>query len=96
MSRISFTALIVLVALGLGACSSTSHCRRPQDYQSAPDRAPLTGVEGMQLPESASALRIPPPIDNSVPFGEKARDGDVWNCLDMPPRLVLPEDMPKP
>ncbi|MEK6806812.1 MAG: hypothetical protein AABY95_09230 [Pseudomonadota bacterium] len=85
--------LLLLSVLELAACASNAHCRRPQSYQSAGDRPPLTGVDGLELKESAGALRIPPPVENPVAFGQQS--GDTWSCLDLPPKLQLPEDKPK-
>ncbi len=90
----SFSYVVLgLSLLQLTACASSAHCQRAQDYQSAQSRAPLIGTDGLAIKESAGALRIPPPVENPVEFGEK--NGSEWSCLDMPPRLVLQEDKPK-
>ena len=91
MKPLLFTLLVLSAALELNACGTTAHCQRPQDYQSAQDRAPVVGPDGQPLPESASALRIPPPVENPVAFGEKG-PGESWSCLDIPPRM---EEKPK-
>ena len=98
MKRLLPVLLVVSSVLALSACGTTAHCRRPQEYQLAQDRAPLVGAEGQELPESASALRIPPPVENPVGFGAKTSDdkgNEAWSCLDIPPKLVLPEDKTK-
>lgn len=93
MRKVSFALLAGLTTLQLAACGTTAHCRRPEEYQAAQDRAPLIGADGLKLPESAGALRIPPPVENPVAFGESS--GESWSCLDIPPKLELPEDKPK-
>jgi len=93
MKHLSYAALLGLCLLQLAACASNAHCRRPQDYQAAADRPPLTGLDGLELPESAGALRIPSPVESPVSFGQQTGDG--WSCLDIPPKLSLPEDKPK-
>lgn len=90
---------VLLAILGLSGCAANSYCIEEQNYQKAQSVPPLNGVEGLQLPESASALRIPPPPESAVAFGEiyKDADGDDQaRCLDTPPKMTLPPPAPTP
>lgn len=90
---------VLLAILGLSGCATTSYCIDEQKYQQAQSVPPIKGTEDMQLPESPSALRIPPPTENPVAFGEiyKEEDGDERvRCLDTPPQMTLPPPAPPP
>ena len=83
---------IAAVAL-LAACSANRHCVGDFPYQRAATLTPPTQVEGLAMPESVSALRIPPPPAESVPYAREVPDprnpGSTHvQCLDVPPRLV--------
>jgi hypothetical protein len=90
----------VLVALPvLAGCAVDSYCEGEQDYYKEGSVPPLKGAEGLQIPESASALKIPPPPTNPVPYGETVKDedgDDVVRCLDKPPPLPPQPVEPKP
>jgi hypothetical protein len=82
--------LIPLSLLALSGCAVNSYCTGEMDYQTAPSIPPLQGGEGVRIPESASALKIPPPPANPVGYGEIRKDAegdDVIHCLDKPPEL---------
>jgi hypothetical protein len=86
-------------ALALSGCALSSYCEGEMDYQRAPSVPPLHTAEGLQLPESGSALRIPPPPANPVPYGEKYKDADgddAVRCLDRPPELARPAEPEAP
>ena len=86
-------AMWLAPVLLLGACSVNTYCEGPQDYEKAQALPPLKGVEGLKLPESASALKIPPPPANPVRYGERVKDekGDeTTSCLDKPPAMPPP------
>ncbi|MBI2382980.1 MAG: hypothetical protein HYV18_02780 [Gammaproteobacteria bacterium] len=98
MNPTRILAAVFAAALASG-CSSTSHCKGEQDYQKAQTVPPLAGVDGLKLPESPSPLRIPPKAESEVAFGEqyKTDNGKTrYRCLDIPPRLELPEDSAEP
>lgn len=85
-------------ALALGACSTGGRCVGEFPYQSAQTLPPPQKVEGLKQPESASALRIPPPPANPVPYAETLPDPEepgeaIVRCLDLPP--ALPENAEK-
>jgi hypothetical protein len=94
----TFRLAILIPALALGGCVAGSYCEGTQDYQRAKSVPPLQPAEGMTVPESEGALRIPPPPANAVPYGEVARDEDgdeIVRCLDKPPE-VPPEPAAAP
>ena len=82
--------LALLPVLALGACASNSYCLGEQKYQNAGSVPPLRPIEGLKLPESPSALKIPPAPANPVAFGERYKDEDgdeKSRCLDKPPAM---------
>ena len=76
-------------ALLLSGCASNRYCLADQKYSHAENRPTLTVVDGLKLPESATALRIPPPPPATVPFGTRDEKGDGV-CLDKPPPMPAP------
>jgi uncharacterized lipoprotein len=92
--------LLLLSACALGACASNSYCEGDQAYQKAKTLPPLAGVEGLKVPESASALKIPPAPPNAVAYGTHVKNEkgkDVLQCLDKPPDMPPPAaPAPKP
>lgn len=87
IKKVSLVACVLLLSSG---CSVNKYCLDQQDYQSASGVPPLASAEGLKLPESATALRIPPPPAKAVPFGENYTDekGDErTRCLDLPPPM---------
>ena len=86
--------LLLVPACVLAACASNSYCDGVQDYQKAKTLPPLAGVEGLKLPESPSALKIPPASPNPVGYGTHVKDEkgkDVLQCLDKPPAMPSPK-----
>lgn len=80
-----------LSALTLTACSQTRYCSGEQNYQKARPLPPLQATEGLTIPESQGALRVPEGRGTSGGFAETYvnADGETeQRCLDMPPRLV--------
>ncbi len=94
----TFRFAILISALALGGCVAGSYCEGTQNYQRAKSVPPLQPADGMTVPESEGALRIPPAPANSVPYGEVVRDEDgdeIVRCLDKPPE-VPPEPAADP
>lgn len=86
--------VVVLAACcSLSACGVNKYCVTQQDYQIAGVVPELRPAAGLQLPDSPSALRLPPPPANRVPFGERAEDGTI-SCLDQPPPMPPVEPPP--
>ena len=79
----------LLACAALSACSVNSYCLTQQDYQKAEVVPELRSVEGLEIPASPSALRLPDAPANPAPFGQRAEDGSGM-CLDKPPALALP------
>lgn len=93
-------SVVACVLLFSSACSVNKYCLDQQDYQTAKSVPPLAGAEGLKMPESVSALRIPPPSAKAVPFGETYKDAEGserTRCLDLPPALrsiAIPDPAP--
>jgi hypothetical protein len=91
--------LALVVTVFLGACASNSYCEGEQGYETAPSVPELKPVDGMVLPQSGSALRVPPPPANPVPYGEPVKDADgddAVRCLDRPPEMPPPKPEVEP
>lgn len=80
------TPWIALAAVVLAGCAGNRYCLEPQAYQSAETYPPIAASGELSVPESPSALRIPPPPAKAVPFGFEDKTGEVV-CLDQPPML---------
>lgn len=85
--------LLLVASFGLGACGANSYCLVSQDYEKAEMVSELKSADGLEMPNSPSALRLPPAPTNPVPFGREAEDGSGV-CLDKPPRLARPVAAP--
>ncbi|MES0873357.1 hypothetical protein [Sinimarinibacterium thermocellulolyticum] len=84
---------LAAVAVALAACGSNRHCIGDFPYQRAATLAPPAPVEGLRTPTSVSAMVIPPPPAESVPFAREVADPDDpgrtrVQCLDIPPPLI--------
>jgi len=77
------TLPLLAAAVVLAGCASRDPCLRDTEYQQAGSQPPAVSVDGLKLPESASALRIPPapPSSATLPEGQ---------CLQTPPRMPEP------
>lgn len=86
---VRWTSVVIALALPLvlSACGANRYCLVEQEYQRAEVASELQPAEGLSLPESPSALRLPPAPAKPVPFGVANAKG-VGNCLDKPPRLA--------
>lgn len=84
---------MLLPALALAGCAAGGYCEGEQDYERAEIYPPLQTVDGVKLPESQAALRIPPAPATAVAFGERYTDEDgdeAVRCLDKPPAMPVP------
>lgn len=88
---------IMLVALSglllLSSCASYRRCAGTPAYQKEDSLPAPAPVEGLTIPDSPSALRIPPPPADPAPYGKKVKDprgGSMYECLDVPPTLNPP------
>lgn len=90
------TMLLAACAVLLAGCAG-SRCLGDQPYAHAPSVPPLQPVEGLKLPDSSAALKIPPPPANPTPFGQKVtseKGKEAVECLDQPPRMPRSADEP--
>jgi len=87
-------------ALLAAGCSTTSYCKNPQAYETAPSIPVIKAPEGLNIATPSTALRVPDVKAESVTYGFYAPDPDQPGkaklyCLDQPPELVLaPEAKP--
>lgn len=94
--RLLASAAAVLV---LSGCASNRYCSGEQAYQDARTLPPPAEVSGLKMPDSPSALRIPPAPAKPVPFASEvpnpAKPGQTMaECLDMPARMPPRPEQP--
>ncbi len=100
--RIPMLVTVLVAATALSACASGSRrCSKPQSYAEEQTLATPAAVPGLTIPDSPSALRIPPPPAQAVAFGEKVDDPQnpgkkTYECLDQPPPLRAQTDPATP
>lgn len=95
----NFRFAILAAAALLGGCAANSYCLEEFDYQKAQSVPPIRGTEGLAIPDSPSALRIPPAAPDTEPYGKKVKDdkGDEKIvCLDRPPAMPPLAPLPEP
>lgn len=85
--------VLLIAAVVLGGCASNSYCARQQPYENARSVPPIQGTEGLKIPESATAMRVPNETAQNVPYGVKVvdpkRPGKTqYQCLDQPPAMA--------
>lgn len=97
MSALRLTVLAAVAALG--ACGGAArHCIGEQDYQKAQTLPPPAAVDGLSVPQSPSALQIPPEPKQPVGFARTVQDeagAERTECLDMPPRMKVTQEPPE-
>ncbi|QHS09462.1 hypothetical protein [Sinimarinibacterium sp. NLF-5-8] len=83
----------------LSACAggASRHCMGDLPYQKAENLTLPTHVEGLTIPDSAAALRIPAEPERSVAFDRQIPDPQNpekmrIECLDLPPRAAFAAD----
>jgi hypothetical protein len=96
MSRaVVLNAVVVACSLSLlAACSTNSYCLVDQDYQKARVVPELRSADGLVMPNSPSALRLPPEPAGREPFG-RLNDEGRGVCLDSPPAMAQPAAPPQ-
>ncbi len=92
--------VVVLASVALlTACGGRSrHCTGEFEYQKAQTLPPPAEVEGLSVPQSPSALQIPPAPKAPVGFAKQVTDAEgnaQTECLDMPPRMRVTEEPPE-
>jgi len=84
---------ILLSILGAG-CTTTSYCRNPQPYETAPSIPAIKAPDGLNIVSPSTALKVPDVKAESVTYGFYAPDPNKPGkaklyCLDQPPELVV-------
>ena len=99
--RLSAVSVRIPVLLGvllgvplLGGCATKAYCMKEQKYDHIASIPPITGGEGLNIPNSPTALRVPPapPESQDAPFGSRVIDPKhphrtQYACLDEPPPM---------
>lgn len=89
--------LVVLASMLLTACATNQSCKDSADYRDAAAITPIQPAEGLNLPTSASALKVPEltpaalTAARSEPLPKKGRG---TACLDYPPEIAPVEAAP--
>lgn len=82
--------LIIAAALLTGACAGNRVCNASADYRNAAAIPPIQPAEGLKLPTSPAALKVP----ELTPGAQEAaklplpRKGNGTACLDYPPEIA--------
>lgn len=88
--------LVLVPLLVVAGCAPGAYCEGELAYQRAGSVPAVQPTEGLQVRDSASALKIPPAPANAVPYAETYADEDgdeAVRCLDKPPALP-PQALP--
>ncbi len=97
MMSLRIAALATVAALS--ACGGAArHCTGELEYQKASTLPPPAAVDGLAVPQSPSALQIPPAPKTPVGFANQTTDAEgniQTECLDMPPRMRVTEEPPE-
>ena len=86
-------SLLVTASAGLllSACASTQSCNVEADYRNAAAIPPIKAAEGLSLPQSPSALRVPditPAAAQAAATQPMPKRGKGTACLDYPPEIA--------
>lgn len=84
---------IVLLSLAvslLSACASTQTCEAKADYRKAAAIPPIQAADGLKLPESPSALKVPNLTPAAIAAAQQPgpKKGKGTACLDYPPEIA--------
>ena len=96
---VAVRASVLLGVLLFAGCASKSYCMKEQKYDHVASIPPITGGEGLKIPNSPTALRVPPvpaPAQDA-PFGSRVIDPEHphrtdYACLDEPPPMPAGAD----
>ncbi len=83
---------LIAVIASIAACSSTRYCAREQSYEKSVSIPPIVAPEGLKLPATSTALKVPEPRGESLSFAyltpDPAKPGkNKVQCLDQPPPI---------
>ena len=87
----------VLASLLFTACASNQTCKASADYRDAAAIRPIQPAEGLNLPTSASALKVPeltPAALAAARTEPLPKKGRGTACLDYPPEIAPVEAAP--
>jgi len=75
----------------LSACAGQQTCRDDMAYRQAAAVPPIKPAEGLNLPESASALKVPSltPAAQAAAKQPLPKKGKGTACLDYPPEIEV-------
>lgn len=83
--------VITLLASLLTACASNQVCNADADYRKAAAIPPIKAADGLALPQSASALKVPditPAAAEAAATQPLPKKGKGTACLDYPPEIA--------
>jgi len=83
-------ALLSIAVSLLSACASTQRCEATADYRKAAAIPPIKAAEGLALPESPSALKVPNLTPAAITAAQQPgpKKGKGTACLDFPPEIA--------
>lgn len=95
--KISLIAIAATAAM-LSACAGNQVCKDDADYRKAAAIPPIQAAEGLALPQSASALKVPDitPAAQAAAQQPLPKKGKGTACLDYPPEITPSEAAPAP
>ena len=95
--KISLLAIAATTVL-LSACAGNQVCKDDADYRKAGAITPIQAAEGLSLPQSASALKVPDitPAAHVAAQQPLPKKGKGTACLDYPPEITPSEAAPVP
>ena len=92
--RIVVRVPVLLAVLLSAGCASKSYCMKEQKYDHVASIPEITAGDGLKIPNSPTALRVPPAPSpaQDAPYGSKVIDPAhphrrTYACLDEPPPM---------
>jgi len=89
--KLSLVVIASAASLLLGACASNQTCNADADYRKAGAIPPIKPAEGLALPQSAAALKVPditPAAAQAAATQPLPKKGKGTACLDYPPEIA--------
>lgn len=80
--------LAAVALLALSACSTTPECADDRGYLNAQTVPPIVGGNGITVPQSPAALRIPPAKEGETASVAPTNTNRRTACLDFPPEIA--------
>jgi hypothetical protein len=87
------SSVLPMLALLVSACANHAYCERKPQYYGAASVPPIQGAGNLKVPESPTAMRVPPQPPSELAFGTRVPDPKhpgrhSVQCLDQPPPMV--------